>query len=105
MFMIRSTEAMISYFHKLKWQQPVLTSLCRCTSSKKLELERVLSPARRPSPVEKLAVNETSTRYYTGLNLLIAIEPFAGLVLAQKLHLFSECCQAQRMVDSKRKAR
>ena len=44
---------------------------------------------------EKLAINKPSTRYYLGLNLEKAREPFSGLDMAKRQHLFCEFFQGQ----------
>ena len=44
-----------------------------------LELERVLDPARRPGPEEKLTVNKPNTQYYPGPILGQARELFDKL--------------------------
>ena len=36
------------------------------TERKKIELEWVPDPVRRPGPIEKLAINKPNTRYYPG---------------------------------------
>ena len=59
------------------------------------ELERVPDPARGPGPEEKLAINKTSTRYYLAPNLEKAREPFSGLDMAKRQHLFCEFFQGQ----------
>ena len=48
---------------------PEATVRIHSSASRKVELEQVLNPARRPGPGEELAANETSTRYYPCLNL------------------------------------
>jgi hypothetical protein len=53
-----------------------------CVALSVLELERVPDPARRPGPIEKLALNKARSRYYPGTNLDKAREPLARLAWA-----------------------